>query len=112
MDDVLYDIRLKYIEKTFGITKHKFTISIPPNEFDDILGKNIIVFINYKDCYCIGDEPKTDILHLQKKGIITIKDMIQFLVDKKYDPGCDHCFLEGFDIYKVFITEVVAVFGS
>jgi hypothetical protein len=96
---LLMDIKDKFYIKTFGKIPQGFIIDIEPNEFDNIVGKDNVIFKNTKTCYCWNnyENYNSEFIHIQKKGNINIKDVIQYLIDINYDTECNHQFLERID---------------
>jgi hypothetical protein len=91
----------------------KFSVFIPRSSLDTIVANRDILSIRYVfDCHCYLNNPRKTEFYLCKKQTkgITNRDLIWCLVNNKFDPQCNHIFLENFDLNTE--AQVTPWFGS
>ena len=90
----------------------KFSISLPLIDIDNVVISTGQVAIKCGfNCYCYSEAPRISEFYICKKEKnITNRDLINCLIDNNFDTGCDHSFLEQFEISSS--GEVEPFFGS
>ena len=99
MENSDYETEIEEIDKQFPDAQ--FSISLPLAELDNIVinSNKVAIKCDFK-CYCYSESPRISehfICNKSKKGI-TNRDIVNCLIENKFDPGCDHRFLEQFDV--------------
>jgi hypothetical protein len=99
------------IERQFNDAN--FSISMSLRKIDKTIINNNIVAVkcNFK-CYCYSGFPRNSEFFICRSTTnkITNRDLINCLIGNNFDTGCDHQFLEGFDINTE--GQVSPYFGS
>ncbi len=111
-DDVNYiDNECEEMIKLFPMAK--FTVSIPMYKMDNLLTMKDVVIIRQKfDCHCWRgrrNKKDKDFIIRGTSGTITIKHVINKLINQKFKLTCNHHFLERF--FKIGIDHGIEVFG-
>ena len=90
----------------------KFSISLPLVDIDNVVINTGPVAIKCDfNCYCYSEAPRISEFYICKKEKnITNRDLINCLIDNKFDTKCNHHFLEGFEITSS--GQVEPYFGS
>ena len=103
-EDQLY--RETYINELNAIAdlypEAKFKLMISLNYLNEVLSVEDMVTIRCKfNCFCYNDKKRKTInIKIYKKnnqGCIRVSDAIQALVDKRFNPGCEHNNFEYFE---------------
>jgi hypothetical protein len=90
-----------------------FIITIPLSEINKVVTTKDIIVIKYVfDCHCYYQNPRKTEYYICKKkgGGITIKDLVNCLIENEFAPQCNHIFLESFDLNSE--VQVTPWFGS
>jgi len=77
----------------------KFTNCIPTWQLNEVIIDTPIVAIKCEfNCYCYHYHPRKTEYYICRKplGKITSRDLMDCLIENKFDPGCGHYFLEEF----------------
>jgi hypothetical protein len=101
------------LHKTFP--KAKFCVCLSLKELEHVLSTEPEIVLKCShNCYCYDKHPRpSDYFFVKRKGnSILVKDAIQALQDAKYDPMCNHTFLEGFEKTKDSDIQFSVFFGS
>jgi hypothetical protein len=103
---------MEEIDRQFAnIPNLNFNICIKVNDLDKVIMENKVVIKCDFDCYCYSDNPRTSEYFICKKEKnITNRDLINCLIENKFDTQCNHCFLEKFEITSE--CQVKPWFGS
>jgi len=95
MDALTFEKEQLYLEQQFGCPD--FDISIPITELDDVVSNEPdIVIKNTYTCYCYSDCYRPTDYFLIRGNCITNRIIIHELIRQKFNPDCNHRFLEGF----------------
>lgn len=89
-----------------------FSISLSLDELDNVVinSNKVAIKCDFK-CYCYSQAPRnSEYFILESKKGITNRDLINCLIENKFETGCDHCFLEQFEINSP--SQVSPWFGS
>jgi hypothetical protein len=63
----------------------------------EVLGEGKITLLCMYTCYCYEDCPRSsEVYDLHADGVITGRDVVAFLTQIRWDPVCNHRFLESF----------------
>jgi hypothetical protein len=90
-----------------------FEICIDDDALDEVLAETNRIVLKIKfNCYCYDNNPRNTEYYIlnSNNNIITVRDAINCLIENKFKCGCNHVFLEGFDM--ITPIEFEAFFGS
>jgi hypothetical protein len=110
MSDSEFEAEFEEIHKQFPDAQ--FSISLSLDELDNVVinSKKVAIKCDFT-CYCYSEAPRNSEYFILKstKGI-TNRDLINCLIENKFDPSCNHYFLEQFQIDTP--SQVSVWFGS
>jgi len=109
-DEEEYNAEMEEIDIQFP--NINFSVCIKLIDLDKVIIDNHIVSIKCGfNCYCYDGNPRiSEYFICKKEKNITNRDLINCLIDNKFDPRCNHHFLEYFDIRSS--GQVEPFFGS
>jgi hypothetical protein len=95
--DIDYDAENDLINSIFP--NAKFTICINSKQLDDVVTdkQEIIIKLDFP-CYCHDGNPRNTEYYTVTGNKITIRTMLNVLVENEVSFDCDHRFLEGFSL--------------
>ena len=109
--DSEFETEIEEIHKQFSDAQ--FSISLPLVELDNVIVSSNKVAIKCDfNCYCYHHHPRNSEYFICNKSTkdITNRDLINCLIENNFDTGCDHNFLEQFQIDTE--SQVSVWFGS
>ena len=104
------EAEIEEVHKLFPYAR--FCIDISIKELGDIVvyAQQVAIKCEF-NCYCYGEYPRNSEFFICKSDhVITVTDLINCLIQNNFDPGCNHRFLEGFQLRTD--AQVEAFFGS
>jgi len=110
MSDSEFEAEFEEIHKQFPDAQ--FSISLSLDELDNVVinSKKVAIKCDFK-CYCYSEAPRnSEYFILESKKAITNRDLINCLIKNNFETGCDHYFLEQFEINSA--SQVSPWFGS
>ena len=88
-----------------------FINCIPSWEINQIVSSNNIIAIKCEfNCHCYSFSRNSEFYICRTNQGITKRDLLNCLIENEFNPGCDHYFLEDFQINTE--SQVTAFFGS
>jgi hypothetical protein len=88
-----------------------FINCIPSWEINEIILYTNIVAVKCEfNCHCYNVSRNCEYFICRTNKVITKRDLLNCLIENEFNPGCDHYFLEHFQINTE--SQVTAFFGS
>lgn len=112
-DEVAYEREQRVIEEMFPSSK--FHVCITVAGLEKVLSNEPQIIIKCShNCYCYDNAPRnTDYIVVKGNGNpITVKDAVKEMCRRRFDPGCNHNFLEAFWKTKNSEVQFEPFFGS